>query len=88
MNFILSTIPQPAQPMERPSPESPIEYGKYLTNIAACAECHTPQQKGVDIEGMFLAGGFEFKMPFGTIRSSNITPHKKQALATGQKTSL
>ena len=85
MNFILSTIPRPAQPMERPSPESPIEYGKYLTNIAACGECHTPQQQGIDIEGMFLAGGFEFKMPFGTIRSSNITPHKKTGIGNWSK---
>lgn len=80
MNLILRTMPKPAEPMEKPTPENPIAYGKYLTTIAGCADCHTPQNRGVAIEEMFMAGGFEYKMPFGTIRSSNITPHTETGI--------
>lgn len=80
MNLILRIIPQPPDPMERPSPEQTLEYGKYLVTIAGCAECHTPQEQGTDIKGMYLAGGFEFQMPFGTIRSANITPDEKTGI--------
>lgn len=85
MNLILRTIPQSPDPMERPSPEDSIKYGKYITTIAGCAECHTPENKGSDIEGMYLAGGFEFKGPFGTIRSSNITPHPQTGIGNMSK---
>ena len=85
MNLILRTIPQPADPMKRPSPNDRVAYGKYLTLIAGCADCHTPQKQGQDIEGMFLAGGFEYEMPFGTIRSSNITPHEQTGIGTWSK---
>ncbi len=85
MNFILRTIPQPADPMERPSLEDTIAYGKYITTIGGCADCHTPQNQGADIEGMYLAGGFEFKGPFGTVRSSNITPHKQTGIGNMSK---
>lgn len=85
MNFILRTIPQPADPMERPSLEDTVAYGKYITTIGGCADCHTPQNQGADIEGMYLAGGFEFKGPFGTVRSSNITPHEQTGIGNMSK---
>lgn len=85
MNFILRTIPKEADPTERPSADNPVAYGKYLTTVAGCVECHTPQKQGADIEGMYLAGGFEYKMPFGTVRSANITPHKKTGIGSWSK---
>lgn len=85
MNFILRTIPEEADPTERPPTDDSVAYGKYLTTIAGCAECHTPQKQGTDIEGMYLAGGFEYKMPFGTVRSSNITPHKQTGIGNWDK---
>lgn len=85
MNIIMQTIPQPANPMERPSPDSPIKYGKYLVTIAGCAECHTPEAQGSDIQGMYLAEGFEYQMPFGTVRSANITPDKKTGIGRWTK---
>ncbi|MDN4166241.1 cytochrome c [Cytophagales bacterium LB-30] len=75
MNFIINTIPQNAKPSKMPSPDQVLAYGEYLTTIAACGDCHTPQDKGAPLPGMAFAGGFEFKMPFGTLRSANITPH-------------
>ncbi|MEQ8472449.1 MAG: cytochrome c [Marinoscillum sp.] len=75
MNIILNTIPQPANPQPKPDPSDQIAYGAYMVTAAACADCHTPQDQGTPIEGKYLAGGFEFKMPgFGIVRSSNITP--------------
>ena len=41
--------------------------GEYLTRAADCAACHTAPN------GKQFAGGLPFKLPFGTIYSSNIT---------------
>lgn len=75
-NLVMRTIPGPAEPMERPSKQDTLAYGEYLTNIAACRDCHTPVEQGSFIDSLFMAGGREFKMPWGTVRSSNITPHR------------
>lgn len=76
MNFIMRTIPQDvATPGKRPSPASGAAYGKYVATIAGCTDCHTPMDKGTPIEGMFMAGGFEFNLPNGTVRSANLTSH-------------
>jgi mono/diheme cytochrome c family protein len=45
-----------------------IAKGEYLTKAADCAACHTAPG------GEPFAGGRAFKLPFGTIYSSNITP--------------
>lgn len=80
MNLIMRTIPQPAQPMERPSPGDTAAYGEYLVTIAGCQDCHTPVQQGSFIDSLFMAGGRTFEMPFGTVRSSNITPHPETGI--------
>jgi mono/diheme cytochrome c family protein len=74
-SVILNTIPQPAHPGTRPAPADTVKYGEYLVTMAACAECHTPFEKGQFVEGMQLAGGREFNLPMGTIRTPNLTPH-------------
>lgn len=77
MNFIINTLPEKAPGGKRPDTTDHIAYGKYLTTFAACAECHTPVDKqGQPLPGMFMAGGREFPMPTGTVRSMNITPDK------------
>lgn len=74
MNFIINTIPKKAEFSKIPSKTNLIAYGAYIFNATACGECHTKQDKGKKIEGMELAGGFEFPLPSGgTVRSSNIT---------------
>ncbi|REE00118.1 c-type cytochrome [Marinoscillum furvescens] len=83
MNLIMKTIPKPADPQPLPDRSDVLAYGKYLTTIAACADCHTPQDKGAPIEGMHLAGGFEFKLPgFGVVRSANITPDTRYGIGS------
>lgn len=47
-----------------------VERGEYLAKAADCMVCHTkPGEKD-------YAGGLGFKLPFGTLYSTNITPDK------------
>ena len=48
--------------------------GSYLVRMSACANCHTPQEKGQPLPGMDFAGGFLLKEPRGDVVSNNITP--------------
>jgi len=48
----------------------PVARGEYLARAADCIACHTVAGKEP------FAGGVAFKMPFGTIYSSNITADK------------
>jgi mono/diheme cytochrome c family protein len=89
VNFILRTMPKPAHPETRPDKSDILAYGKYLTNIAACDGCHTPQEKGKAIEGMYLAGGFEFPLfSGGKVRSSNLTSDKETGIGSWSKESF
>lgn len=74
MNVIMHLIPQPAQPMAVPPKTDTASYGHYLASAAGCTECHTQMVKG-KVVGQPFAGGFEFVMPGGVLRSPNITPH-------------
>jgi mono/diheme cytochrome c family protein len=51
-----------------------VTKGKYLTEAADCAACHTA--KG----GKPYAGGRPFKLPFGTIYTPNITPDRETGI--------
>src|ERR1700675_544946 len=49
---------------------NPVERGAYLAKAADCMVCHTTPG------GKEYAGGLGFKLPFGTLYSTNITPDK------------
>lgn len=51
-----------------------ISKGEYLTRAADCVACH------VVPGGKEFAGGLEFKLPFGTLYSPNITPDKETGI--------
>ena len=51
-----------------PAGMSPVQRGEYLARMADCIACHTVPETGKP-----YAGGLPFKLPFGTIYSSNIT---------------
>ncbi|HEY5039633.1 MAG TPA: c-type cytochrome [bacterium] len=77
VNLIIQTVPKDAPPFPpAPGKKNLLEYGRYMTNAALCAACHTPvDDHGVPLPGMEFAGGMEFHFPGGgTIRSLNITP--------------
>ncbi len=52
-----------------PAAADTLARGEYLAKAADCVACHTVPGSGKD-----FAGGFAFRLPFGTIYSSNITP--------------
>ncbi|MDX5346729.1 MAG: cytochrome c, partial [Hymenobacteraceae bacterium] len=80
-NLLLNTMPAKPKFSHIPPKTDQVAYGKYLVTAAACAECHTPKDKGKNIEGMEFAGGMEFKIPeTGTLRSLNITPDKENGI--------
>jgi mono/diheme cytochrome c family protein len=81
MNFIINTIPQPAAFTTIPPKEDLVKYGEYITNAALCKDCHTQQIKGEYQMDKYMAGGFAFPMPGGSIvRSANLTPHKTSGI--------
>jgi mono/diheme cytochrome c family protein len=51
-----------------------VERGAYLAKAADCMVCHTAQ------DGQEYAGGLGFKLPFGTLYSTNITPDKETGI--------
>ena len=80
MNFIINTIPVRADLKPAPDRSDTVAYGKYLVTAASCNDCHTRQEKG-EFVGKYLAGGFEFKFPDGSVlRSANITPDKNTGI--------
>ncbi len=84
-SMIMHMIPREAQPGKIPSKSDKEKYGEYLATVAACADCHTPFEKGRPVEGMQFAGGREFELPFYTIRAPNITPDKATGIGSWTK---
>jgi hypothetical protein len=82
--LVVRTIPAPAQFRPIPLMADRVAYGEYMTNAAACADCHTPvDDRGVPRPGLDFAGGFPLAMPGGGIvRSANITPDADTGIGT------
>lgn len=75
LNFLIQNVPQPVTAaVQPPSLTNQVANGEYLVHMAACADCHTPQEKGQPIPGMEFAGGFLLHEPKGDVVSANITP--------------
>jgi len=73
--FFLPHGLHPVSPsVAQPAGDALIARGKYLTVAADCAACHTSEG------GKPFAGGLAFKLPFGTIYSSNITPDRENGI--------
>lgn len=86
MSIIVNTIPKPYQKPEPVDRSNTLAYGKYLTTIAACAECHTQQDHGQPLPGMDYAGGFDFPLPTGKhVRSANITPDMQTGIGSWKR---
>ncbi|MBA3973708.1 MAG: cytochrome C [Candidatus Solibacter sp.] len=63
-----------------PSRSDRLAYGRYLVTIGDCAGCHTPKERGKDIEGKEYAGGEEFRIAGFLVRSANITPDNETGI--------
>lgn len=80
MNFIINTIPKAANFTSIPDKADKVAYGKYLTTLASCGDCHTPFESGEYDMSHFLAGGRKFLLPGATLTTSNLTPDKETGL--------
>jgi mono/diheme cytochrome c family protein len=58
----------------QPTESALVAKGEYLTKAADCAACHTAPG------GKPFVGGRAFKLPFGTIYSTNITPDQETGI--------
>ncbi len=65
-----------------PDPSDKVQYGGYLANAAACADCHTPQVKGQPDFSRLYAGGFYFNFNNIKINTANITPDSATGIGT------
>jgi mono/diheme cytochrome c family protein len=77
--FVLSTAPAlPAidPPSKNAFKPELVERGEVLATLGDCAVCHTRQG------GRPYAGGLALETPFGTIRTTNITPDKDTGIGT------
>lgn len=75
VNYLTQNVPQPVTAsVSAPDQSEQVEFGSYLVKMAACADCHTPQEKGQPMPGMDFAGGFLRHEPKGDVVSANITP--------------
>jgi mono/diheme cytochrome c family protein len=63
-----------------PDISSRAAYGRYLVTIGDCSGCHTPKERGQDIEGKHLAGGMELAIGGFLVRSANITPDEETGI--------
>src|SRR6195256_399633 len=75
LNFLMQNMPQPVTAaVPAPDQSTPVARGNYLVRMGACADCHTPQEKGQPMPGMDFAGGLLMHEPQGDVVSNNITP--------------
>ncbi len=76
VNYIVKFIPKPLDgPVSAPDRKDTVAYGKYLTTIGGCHECHTPHDDHNNlIEGQDFAGGWEMNGPWGRVVTANLTP--------------
>ncbi|HEX8529863.1 MAG TPA: c-type cytochrome [Cytophagales bacterium] len=80
VNLVMRTLPARGRPQRRPDEADVPAYGRYLTVAAGCGECHTQKVQGKPVAGMAFAGGMEFPMPGGILRSPNLTPDRQTGL--------
>jgi mono/diheme cytochrome c family protein len=75
LNYVMQSMPQPVDAaVPAPDQSTPVARGSYLVRMGACADCHTPQEKGQPMPGMDFAGGLPMHEPKGDVVSANITP--------------
>ena len=72
--LLIKSAPQPVVSVPQPERSNLVKYGGYLTVLAGCVGCHTPERNGKLVEERRLAGGREFRMPEVTLMSTNLTP--------------
>jgi hypothetical protein len=79
LNLIVKLMPKPlAGDVAHPDENDSVAWGKYLTTVGNCRNCHTPvDDKHRPLPGLEFSGGLEFAHKvFGTVMTANLTPHE------------
>jgi cytochrome c553 len=76
LSRLINSAPQPVDGPVTPDLATPEKRGRYITELAVCADCHTPaDDKGNVVAGMDFAGGRTMKYgDWPSVASANITP--------------
>jgi hypothetical protein len=76
VNLMIKFAPKPVDGVvTSPDPHDSAAYGKYLTTIGGCYECHTPHDDhNALVADKPFAGGWEMKGPWGRNYTANLTP--------------
>jgi mono/diheme cytochrome c family protein len=88
VNLFIKFAPKPiAAPIVTPDDaKDHLAYGKYVTTVAGCLECHTPHDaQNQRIAGREGAGGWKLRGAWGTVVTANITPHPKTFVGAATK---
>ncbi|MCM3877919.1 MAG: cytochrome C [Thermoanaerobaculia bacterium] len=88
VNLFVKLVPKPLDgPVTAPDPKTDrIGYGRYLSIIGGCHECHTPHDdKGKLLPKKDYTGGWEMKGPWGRNITPNLTPHPDAYLGRATK---
>lgn len=74
VKYLIRNAPQPVtEPVAQPDLSDAVKRGAFLTRMASCADCHTPQVRGQQKPGFEFAGGLLFRTPEATVMAANIT---------------
>jgi mono/diheme cytochrome c family protein len=74
VKYLMRAVPQPlAGPVPKPDLSDAVKRGAFLVNVAACADCHTPEKNGQPLPGMEFGGGRLLEGAWGRVASANIT---------------
>jgi len=75
VKYLIRSAPRPVTAaVNSPSSSDPVQWGRYLTTMASCEDCHTPSVRGTTIPGMQFAGGNFMKDKWGNAATANLTP--------------
>jgi mono/diheme cytochrome c family protein len=74
--LMIRELPRPLRgAVPEPDLSTPEKRGAYLTEVAACADCHTPMtRRGKRMKELEFSGGFILTGAFGRVASANLTP--------------
>ena len=84
VNLIARTLPAPARISDDcPDPKDTVRMGKYLVDVAGCADCHSPREGNDFDPELAFSGGVDMPLPTGgKVRSKNLTPDPDTGLGS------
>lgn len=83
VNLIFRLLPKNPDFKKFPDTTNRIAVGEYYS--ANCMACHTPMDGSEFKKDKVYAGGVEFPLPGGIVRSANITPDKETGIGSWTK---